>query len=826
MKRKLGGNYHYSFSNVPIDDIKYIQNNRNVENLYMIQDIGYSKLETSKDEQKPYLCIKAFDENAMKNSGIQLIEGRYPENEHEILISKQIQVNEGIKYNIGDELNLDICKRISGDEHELDQNNPYNEYDEENKTGEELIPETSKTFKIVGIIQRPSFNIEPYSSPGYTVITLLEEPIQGKKITVYALYKNLTNEFETTANILNTDEESLEKFIKSSASDTSQEIKNAKYDWDRNKSLIMWEKLEFSNGNTNMLFTISAVVILIIMITSIFCIRNSFAISITEKIKQYGILSSIGATPKQIKKNVLYEAVILALIGIPLGILSGLGAIFILLKIVGKILTEGVVLNVELVFKTNIVAILISIILSSITIYLSARKSAKKASKISPIEAIRSNQDIQIKSKKLKTPKIIKKLFGIGGEIAYKNLKRNNKKYKATVISIVVSVSIFIAMTSFITYAFKTSSIYYTNYKYNFSIGTADIEKDYKILEEILKNEQVKTFSLERSLHIEIQTEQLSKHYSNETKEIRSNSEINNQETTLLEVIAVGKEEYERYIKNLGLKYDDVKDKAILVDNMVEYTTINGKTSYNMYRIYDYKKGDTITGELKDKTQTTFEIAKVTDERPTGRENLYSNTGFLVISDELLEKYHENIEKRSHTYIDAEDPDKLQEFIDSNYSNKENSLENIQNIASYAKEEQSMWLVISIFLYGFITVISLIGVTNIFNTITTNMELRQKEFANLKSIGMTKKEFNKMIRLESILYGAKSLFIGILIGLILSYLLYKSFGINAQMKYILPTNGIIISIIAVLILIGVIMKYSLNKINKQNIIETIRKDNI
>ena len=150
----------------------------------------------------------------------------------------------------------------------------------------------------------------------------------------------------------------------------------------------------------------------------------------------------------------------------------------------------------------------------------------------------------------------------------------------------------------------------------------------------------------------------------------------------------------------------------------------------------------------------------------------------------------------------------------------------MENIETMAKTQSAIWLVISIFLYGFIAVISLIGITNIFNTITTNMELRQKEFANLKSIGMTKKEFNRMIRLESVLYGGKALIIGIPIGIGLSYLLFKSFGIGYEMTYELPLKAIGISIIAVVVLIWVIMRFSLKKINKQNIIETIRKDNI
>ena len=138
------------------------------------------------------------------------------------------------------------------------------------------------------------------------------------------------------------------------------------------------------------------------------------------------------------------------------------------------------------------------------------------------------------------------------------------------------------------------------------------------------------------------------------------------------------------------------------------------------------------------------------------------------------------------------------------------------NFEASAKEEKAMVLVIKIFLYGFIAVITLIGVTNIFNTITSNMELRQTEFAMLKSIGMTKKEFNS----------TKALIYGIVLGLLGTFALYKAFSVKISERMYIPIQPIIISIIAVFILVFIIMKYSMGKINKQNTIETIRNENI
>ena len=140
---------------------------------------------------------------------------------------------------------------------------------------------------------------------------------------------------------------------------------------------------------------------------------------------------------------------------------------------------------------------------------------------------------------------------------------------------------------------------------------------------------------------------------------------------------------------------------------------------------------------------------------------------------------------------------------------------------------KSLHLLIAIFLYGFVAVIALIGITSIFNTITTNMELRKREFATLKSVGMTTKEFNRMISLESFFYGTKSLLIGIPIGIFLSYWLSRLLNEGEDIvKYQIPFTSIFVSIIIVFLLITIIMKYSIIKINKQNTIETIRNENI
>ena len=232
---------------------------------------------------------------------------------------------------------------------------------------------------------------------------------------------------------------------------------------------------------------------------------------------------------------------------------------------------------------------------------------------------------------------------------------------------------------------------------------------------------------------------------------------------------------------------------------------------------FSEKKGNKYITKYENEKDINIKVGAISEIRPYCKEQNYYYGGYLVVN---IDKFKDVQFSLSNIMIQSENPDKLEESIEKIDQNII-----IRNMAKKVKEEKAMILVTKIFLYGFIAVITLIGVTNIFNTITSNMELRQKEFAMLKSIGMTKKEFNRMINLETIFYGSKSLLYGIILGMIGTYFLYLAFSIKNN-TFLFPVAAIAISAIAVFILIFVIMKYSVGKINKQNTIDTIRKENI
>lgn len=793
------GYWHIRLYNVSNDKLKRLKLNKDIDNIYTISEDGYAKLDTIKNEYKPYLKFYGMNKEAFNNLEFKLIKGRFPKDDNEIIISEHLNKNGKANLKIDDEITVNVGDRVTlEDDYALNDSNPFDK-------GNEIIknPNTKK-YRVVGIIKRPDVSFEPMSAPAYTTITT---STNEDNFSVFISLKNPRdkNSFVELLGARNYDEV------------VNMGINNPRYDYTLNNELLRWEALKFSDSTFSMLLSIAEVVIFIIIFTSIFCIRNSFAISTTEKMRMYGMLSSVGATKKQIKKSVLTEGFILGLIAIPIGIICGIIAVFVLLKIVNLLLGEYLFNNIDgMVFKVSFVTIIISIILGFVTIYFSAISSAKKASKVSPIDNLRNTNDIKISSKKLKTPKLIKNVFKTGGVLAYKNLKRSKKKYRTTVVSLTVSIFVFISMFTFINEGFKQSGNYYQNYDYNYRI-TFNNNSSMDEINEIRNLDSVNASYLVYYAKPSILIDDISKinpkeplecEYDKNDKCIKKYARLN--------IILLDDSTFKSYVKKVKGNYDYLKDKGILTD-MYRFYDNKSKKEYED-RIYTYKSGDTIDFKLLNEDNISIDIGLVSNIMPYGFENVYSNGGYIVLNN----KYFNNIDYYgADLMIDSLDTEQLT----NNILNIDSEL-NYYDMDEEAKAEKSIVIVISIFLYGFIGVITLIGVTNIFNTITSNMELRQKEFAMLKSVGMTKKEFNHMINLETLFYSSKSLIYGSILGIIGSYFVHRAFAGKIDTQFVLPYKAILICILFVFIVVYMIMKYSMNKINKQNMIETIRKENI
>ena len=792
-----GGNRHLTVENVSKEDLKYFTNNSHVKSIYLTETLGYAKYDNM-NEYKPYAYVLGYTKSAFDNTTLKIVSGRLPQDSGEIVVSVPFQNNAKVK--IGDTIILDIGKRVCTDGTILNQSNPY--YVEEGEINEcqEYITDTHKhEYKIVGIMERLNYNIEGYSAPGYTVITKIDNA--SDNINVSLLFKDA-------------------KYYKEYINNIANDKDLNKYNITLNDELLRWSGVSLSDRTMNMLYAVAGVVIGIIILTSVFVMKNSFDIANQEKRKMYGMLSSIGATSKQIKKNVLHEGFILGLIGIPLGILSGILADYILVIIINyfaKYTSD----DFKFVFSVSIWPVILSVVLGSLTIYLSVLRAAKKSSKISPIEAIRNNNEIKINSKKIKSSKLVDKLYGVGGDIAYKNLKRNKKRNRTTIISIVISVAVFISLSTFLSYGFKLSNQYYKdiNYDIQLYIRDADEDKTSRIFADIEKLDTITRYSINKSVSM---TFDYKKYYNDDV--LKFFDDVNN---LSLRIMSVGETEFKRILKENKVDESNFNYKGLLIDKNIFYQ--EGSKNYKEVNLFDLNKFKTVTGSINNK-DLSIGIIKRIDILPMGLQNVYSETPTIVVSDEFYDyivfNYNIKATDSKSLYIKSTDAEKLESLIKEYLLDNDITNYNLFNIETEAKAQRSLIILVAIFLYGFIIVISLIGVTNIINTISTNMNLRRREFAMLKSIGMTKNEFNKMINLESIMYSTKALIIGIPLGILGSFAIYKAFANGNDYGYLFPWQAIIIAILVVYILVSLIMHFALRKTRNENIIDVIKDENI
>lgn len=835
--KKVDGDFHLLLYDMTDKEKESVINNRQVESYYETHEVGYGVLDGCVNDSKPYVYIEALDSDTFEKAEINVTSGRLPEDDSEIVISSHIKTNGGVKYNLGDKITFDIGDRTYNGK-KLYQNDTYRE-------DEQLEAKQTKTYKVVGICDRLPYGEEPRTAPGYSVITLANKADTSlNKSDIYLRFnkKALKDRYDLTADILGVDKTLFNKLNSGKLED--KEIQTLKSQLDKthsyyiNNSLIKYEA--FYDSSVAFVYNMAAVVMVIIIITSAVCISNSFAISINQKTKQYGMLASIGATPRQIRKNVFFEAAFMGVIGIVAGIGGGLSASYILVVLSNKMLIDT--FEMSIVYAPSLLGVLLSIVLAIVTIVLSALVPAIRASRMSPIMAINHSEDIKIKSKSLKTPKLIGKVWGEGGVLAYKNMKRNKRKYRVITISIALSVSTFIALYGFMSLLTESVNryandkidlrVYMSSYK---SMSVDEVNKKVSNIVNRINNEtNITDFTFARGFYASLKDEPK---YSSDYKEVNKyEAGLAENNGYYISIISLGNEEYGKYIKKLGISKETAQSGGILVDNTYQY--INNGNDIKYFNIYDgYKAGDVLTYRIDtsnssksldnskssdDTTLYDIRIVALSNERPFGYDNAYTSYGYIIVSDDYMNRIDTKNTDSTLLNINCDDPDKAQDILVNEFNIGQNY---IFNAAQERRNDEKLILTMKIFLYGFIAIVSLIGITNIFNTVTTGMELRGKEFAMLQSIGMTKKEFDKMIRLESVFYGSKALIIGVVSGTILSYVIYISAG-ESQLKYTLPLLAIVMSVIVVIILLLGIMKYSIAQIRKQNIIETIRNENI
>lgn len=795
------GKYEAKYNDVDLIKLNDIKN-KNFTYFYE-KPIGFSKIESS-NEYKPYMYITSVNKEYFNE--LKLVDGSFPKNENEVVISNHVITNGGLNYKVGDIVTLKYGTRNIEGEETL-ANSEYVPGEEIDITGE-------VTLKIVGIVERSNF--ESYSASGYTAFTLDVNSDKGN-VNLYVMFdKN-------------------KKIIKQS----EELAKELSYDYDINYNstlLALYGESTYGNVMTTMV-SMMMIMLALVSIGCIIVIYNSFAISVMERKKEFGLLSSIGATKKQLAHTVFFEAVVVGVIGIIFGILGAYIGIGCVVLVINNLISD--MLDYKLYLVTNPLFIIIPVIFMIVVIGVSAFIPSRKASKVSPIEAIRQNDDIKINKKKIKTSKFVNKLFGIEGEIALKNIKRNKKKYRVTIVSLFISIVLFISFSSYMNYTLNTASSVMGEVPYDYQISYFgdDPNNDKEALDKI--NEIVKSSDVKEYVSYSVSNLSIIGNYtySDEYLDFYKSAygengikALNNLKYQYISIYILDDNSYNKYKKLIGLD----KDSVILLNKFkgVSYGN-NKRVNYNIpvinngninIKICNFDDNDEDVDTTKYCNKNIDNIFVTNKSFDLIEEFSYMDDFKLIVNKKLYDSISDSSTHYTQFNIISDNTnniDKLTKDLDK-YSNV-----NYTNIKEAMKQANNLILVVKILMYGFISLVTLIGVTSVFNTISTSMALRKREFAVLRSIGLTNRGFNKILFFESLFFGMKSLIFAIPVSIGITVLIHYALADMVSIStIIIPWKYIIISIVSVFVIVLLTMMYSTSKIKKHNIIEQIREENI
>ena len=796
--QKYGG-WGAAFLNVDASFVQERSEDKEVTDTVTFENIGYAEAKNGTDPGRPYLFIAGFQEETFQALPITLLSGRLPEHDGEVLVSGSAMKECGISGKTGSTLELFVGSRMRG-EQELSQADPYE------AGAETFLPRKEKTYTVVGICRTPVFETE--ESPGCTLITKTDAEAGYNPLTLFVTLDQMRKVYSYTDQV------------------------KAGYPCMLNYDVLRIMGISDRPSDKvfmAFLYSFGGIVLAIIMIGSVFLIYNSFSISLSERIREIGVLASVGATEKQLRNSVLFEGLCIGMAGIPIGILAGLGCI------------RGVYTGVPLTTKVSLPAVAGATAVSLVTILISAWLPAKKAVSLPVMECIRQTNEIKVESGLMEISQRKQRMYGLEGTLALKNFKRNRKRYRSIVLSLVLSIVLFVSANALIESMQQSADGFKTVSDYDIGFGTQEMEDEelFRLYDKMKAISGISESSCRAVIAFSsrVSPDQLTDAY----REAAGGGSAQEDQELLLEVHFFDDAFYQKLVEKLGLP-------------AAEYMGQNGKM-LAVAKIND--DSDDVKGaeDLADLFQSaSVELAispKMTDGTTGQEQNVTITPAEFIPPDippfvdaagqETLPYTLEIIAPWSvkETLVPPDVPAELRvKGMCFNTENASQAVEKMRRIiieegiscsytlinSSEAFEQHRNYLFIAnVFAWLFIALISLIAAANVFNTISTNIKLRRRELAMLRSVGMSDKDFNKMMRFECAFYGIKALAIGIPLSLLSSVLIVKTMSTDGT-AFILPWAGIGISVLSVFLVIFVTMMYAVSKIRKENIIDALRDE--
>lgn len=771
----INGTHHVKVEST-YDKIEILKKNTDIETIETISMLEEDEISNEKEDTYYVMSVTGTD-SVMDT--FEMKTGRKPENDHEIIFPVESAYHYHLNYSLG-----------------------------------EIVTIQEHVYTIVGFYENNFYTSQENINQNIMGFTKYDASLNSETTYFYVTFKSVKNAFKKSEQL---------------AKDLSLKFDHGDY-------IGLWENTNLLNrygeSNQSQDDLVLGVFLFVMTILGIACtliIYNSFAISVSERKKMYGIFSSIGATPWQVLRSIFFEALIVGGLGLILGILFTLGLSYLTLQVFQTI---GVG-----VFQTTFHIALyptfyyVALIFAIGVILLSAYFPAKRASEITPIEAIRGNQDIKWRRKHYLFAPIVRFFTGIEGEYAYKSVRRNKKKYRITTIAITLGIVLFICgnlIFNIIDLMYHIGTID-TNVNGYIELQISDKEED-KILaieDTLLKTfEEGAVFSYTSKIVLveSLPEEAMTKEYQDYLKKI---------ENTQTYFLVASLDPYNDSIyrtENHFSKTDSILHNAIQYSPNFDETMVliplydTNKIALTFCEITsDHKKGD-----------CSLKLPEVYMSDALPHQIPLFGFPTLIVDCDTYQKIPSTYQDGSYgrvIYIESEDflgaEEKINEVL-KNYEPQTSELYNAQKELEVGKRSILLGKIV---VYGVIGLLILVATTSIFTTVHTGILLRRKEFAMLRSMGLSQRGFRKILYLESLFFGLKSFLYGFLISNAFIYILnwwgsemYNEYRDTFLLKLSYPWLPFLISFLVLFTIVLVTMLYSSKKMRKENVMDALTQD--
>ncbi len=841
------GDWHGSVQGEPYSVYAGVKSDKAVERTAVFQELGYAVAEGCQNEFKPYIYLLGEGEGARGTLPVRLSSGRYPKNPGEILLPDHLYDNGGVEHFLGDKLTLALGSRVLNGDILTQQNPCYTDANGESVfNGETLSPRETREYTVVGFYERLSRELEPTTSPGYTAFTVADAGVTSN--TLYTTFYTLKKPREI-----------------------SSFMRRHGISGTTNSNLLRAEGVFGIPDISVMVGSLAAIVIALIVFGSVALIYNAFSISVSERTRQFGLLSSVGATKRQLRRSVLFEALTVGVIGIPLGVLAGIGGIAVTLLLVGDKFRSIGFDAVPLKLHVSPVSVVIAVVIATVTVLISAWVPSKRATKVSAVEAIRQNADVRVKGRPVKISRFTYRVFGLPGVLASKYYKRSRKGYRATILSLFMSVVLFVSAVSFTDYLTESMESGLDTPGYDILCTLSDSELDNvsppRLLDEFAAADGVTAaeYSYFETLgegmvfcdaDLTDYGRSISRDYFGGGGEGYTQGLVDlffvddAAFGAMLDERHIGRKGYFDKSAPLGVAFDGVtrqtdsgkyvkrpffaKDsfsaEYIYVKDIQGYTFFSHHRDKDDKDVYLYTRdedGSEITLSAGEATlRAALSVGAVVDERPAFLRD--RGCECLIFPESMRETILPGAGEHGSYFFTVRSSDHARTAAELKSVLEENGLSasSVYDAAESEVERRNLVLIVRVFSSGFVVLISLIAVANVFNTITTNIALRRRDFAMLRSVGMTDKGLNRMLRYECLLYGSKALLWGLPVSAAVSVLIYLATGSGFDTVFRLPFGAMVVAALTVFLVVFVTMMYAVAGVKKANISDALRNENL